>query len=665
MNKIIGLNEQYNINQYKKEYEFSCYIRVERNSIELKFRNFQSSNLNKLIIVFDKTSNPLLCVLNLKNEIVFKYPLSFIIKVYNKLIDKGMMSIVFDVQSESHVVYISKASKEILDHFYLKLQSYIINKGKQRKEEEKKEITIQMENETRKSNELNQKSNFHMGNIKKLNNIMKNYTKNISTLTNNTKINNKISNISNISSIESVTNKKNLNSISYLNEYPIISNFILIYLDKDSLSKLCFLNKSFKLMYDSYISHIKFRNDTPSSMYSRILKRHNNLKEVIFGKGVFLKNDSFKYMEFSLRTLTSIDFSEVTSLNEKTIIRLLNKTSKDLLFISINQYCPYILNLLRYINSVKDLDEIRIKGGNLQLSFEKFLEELNKNNIQYKSDTLPNGNKPILNYYINKEIYSLIIKMRHLRKIHVDLFSLSLIELDLKVDFFSTRRMVFRIENSLIKNFDLSLLNSLSFEYLHITKIKQISFLSSAVNLKYLRIGEFIKCDYLEKKEENENEKYSKDYRIVSFTDSNYNDYHQKNENYIDFDNDYIDIFNTLLFKFQRLEEISFGSFTNDIILKTISLYCKRLTSVHVSSRNITDNGVLNFVVSLDFLVSLDLIGSDYLTGACFVNEEIVNMNSNGKFKLERVLVSLDTYNYNQVNRFLSKFNVYVGNYNS
>lgn len=661
--------------EYLQLYEFSAYVKVEKNGIELSYKNFFKNIVSKLKLAKLKThpnENACFLINNSKNETIFVFPESMITKIYNKNTLNGVMSIVFENGPETFSVFISKTTKEILDHFSQKLIDL-----KEKRENLIKEVQIQTNpkvsfsnNQDKLKKNLNPALAMKLEKKQQLKELYKEYGKEPrpnpkpeGVRSNNNlgikppDLQNKVTNIKGVIPI----NKKQSSFIKgYLLSYPVISFFIFDFLDKENLKKCCILNKQMKDLHDSYMCNLVFRPDTPEKMFIRLLRRFNNITTLDFGNPKNIKNDTIKSMEFSLRSIETLKLSTACGyLNETSLINILKKTSnKSLRVVHFSQYKDCILSILQTIrhdhNSITDL---YLEGPNFAPS--RYLEEINKIGNAFFSMSYSNSNyKLFYNDTINKIILSIISIFNNLTKVSLDSFSLWMIELNYKINFFGTTpTLISKNENksnqinpaSSLSNISFSKLRALSINYLYVDSFKQIKLLSTAIHLEQLCINEIVifksssKMTFSRFYTTNQQQVPKVEYEFLNLEDKEYTDAG------VDYDEDYLDVFSYFFSKLKKITLVSFGSFANSQILKIMTLYWKSLLAIQISSLKINDDDIRNLLLNCKLLNNLDLRGCFNVTGDCF----ITGMTDKDFVNLKQVKLSITSHNYFRIINYL------------
>ena len=260
MNKIISIN---------------CYIKIEKNGIEIKNKLLDNRDLLMMSINYNKykykngniIEAEIIEIRTKKNDLIFSFNKKDIIKINDKFSNDGKLTIIINKGKDKIIIFISKSTKELIDSFTNKLTNNNNNN----------------ENNIKIKSNLNNSENIFINNIK---NKKRQYHQQYAKIHNKNKINLK-QNL-NPNKIEPEKNEIFIT----LNDFPDYLTFIIFdYLDKKTLlSKISLLNHQIKSYCDYYINSIIIRDDTPNEIFNKILIRFKNSKQLIFGKAKNFKN---------------------------------------------------------------------------------------------------------------------------------------------------------------------------------------------------------------------------------------------------------------------------------------------------------------------------------------------------------------------------------------
>jgi len=351
---------------WKKINEFSCYVKIEKNGIEIKNKLHLLNSFSKIIYLIYKDENTieqhLIKVVNYRDEEFFRFNKTEIQQIFSKIINEGKITIIIKRLKESYVIFIFKTTQEILEHFI----KYLIvapdknlknDKNEKNEKNEKTEKTEKNEktenlmktntfnesNKSKNSNFLN-KMNFKLNQKRKFKDLYTNYN-NSNTLCDIEKPKPKIP----------LFNKFNKLSFD-------IHDCIREYLDEKSLLSLALTSRQIKKYFDFTKQILFFKNDTPAHIYKCLLSRFQNLTILKFGNGKYLKNETFRFFEGNLKFLKIFEMSKIINLNEKTITKLLSRIKNNILekiFLNIELEC--LSNVLVFIEYFfKNLNEINL-----------------------------------------------------------------------------------------------------------------------------------------------------------------------------------------------------------------------------------------------------------------------------------------------------------------
>ena len=607
---------------FKKIIEFSAYIKLERNGIKIENKFLQQSNLVNLKInhnqykYIDQSIKEIdaLEIRSKKGDMIFHCNIKDIIKINDKFIYEGKLTLIIQIKEDKIILFISKSTKELLDAFISKITG---------KTPETKDLSSKNKNVNNSNNNnilLKNKRRFHELYAAKHN----------KNTYNNPKMRIESNNYNNEKVINNLLFLKNKNEKNkFIIDFPDYLLFIIFeYLSKKILlSKVSLLNKELKKYSDSYIESLIIRDDTPKESFNRIINRFKNLKDLTFGKAKNFKNQNLKYFNCSLHNLERLDISQIENLNDHSIKTLFSRMKGiKVQSIKLNYFLESLYSALLYANQFfKNLNELTLYRKPF-LQDEKYLNE--------KFIKFPKY------YHINlfKTILNILNSREHKLKI-LNIFAFYMPNLN---------------ENDLIfKN-----LIELSFDLLMINHIKNLKIFSNCENLISFKIGDIIIKDNIVKNEPvfyyiNLNEINQQ--LINNLNEQNINNLNQE----IDFDNDYIDIFSKIFYKMKNLKKIEFGSFLTDDLCKLISIHLLNLEKVNFSSNYITDEGIKLILISCKNIKELNLMNCLKFLGSCFFDIHSQDFPIN----LKKAQFSISTYNYYHVINFLRSKGIKAENY--
>ena len=450
---------------FKKIIEFSAYIKLERNGIKIENKFLQQSNLVNLKInhnqykYIDQSIKEIdaLEIRSKKGDMIFHCNIKDIIKINDKFIYEGKLTLIIQIKEDKIILFISKSTKELLDAFISKITG---------KTPETKDLSSKNKNVNNSNNNnilLKNKRRFHELYAAKHN----------KNTYNNPKMRIESNNYNNEKVINNLLFLKNKNEKNkFIIDFPDYLLFIIFeYLSKKILlSKVSLLNKELKKYSDSYIESLIIRDDTPKESFNRIINRFKNLKDLTFGKAKNFKNQNLKYFNCSLHNLERLDISQIENLNDHSIKTLFSRMKGiKVQSIKLNYFLESLYSALLYANQFfKNLNELTLYRKPF-LQDEKYLNE--------KFIKFPKY------YHINlfKTILNILNSREHKLKI-LNIFAFYMPNLN---------------ENDLIfKN-----LIELSFDLLMINHIKNLKIFSNCENLISFKIGDIIIKDNMAKNE--------------------------------------------------------------------------------------------------------------------------------------------------------------------
>ena len=587
---LIGMNKIISIN---------CYIKIEKNGIEIKNKFLDNRDLLMMSINYNKykykngniIEAEIIEIRTKKNDLIFSFNKKDIIKINDKFSNDGKLTIIINKGKDKIIIFISKSTKELIDSFTNKLTNNNNN-----------------ENNIKIKSNLNNSENIFINNIK---NKKRQYHQQYAKIHNKNKINLK-QNL-NPNKIEPEKNEIFIT----LNDFPDYLTFIIFdYLDKKTLlSKISLLNHQIKSYCDYYINSTIIRDDTPNEIFNKILIRFKNSKQLIFGKAKNFKNQNIKNLNGNLKQLEFLDISQIENLNDYSIRSLFSRTKiEKITTLKLNFYLECLYSALIYIfEFYKNLNNLYILK-----------------NFDFTKQNLSNLSKFPKYYHNNifKILNRILISKEHkINKLNIFIYNCIQIE---------NNEIIFK--NLIELNIDLLL----------ISEIKNLKIFYFCNNIKNFKIGE-IAIKNFEKNEPN-----------LNFIEFN-NNYDMNQLEQIDFDNDYIEIFSKIFFYMKNVEFICFGNFLNDEICKIISIYCKKLEGFNFKSKLITDEGIkLILQTNKNTIKEINLMECSRFLGNCFFE---LNNNNEFPINLNKAIFSISTHNFYHVINFLRNKNVKAQNY--
>jgi hypothetical protein len=664
-NKSDNSSKKLDFSSYKKIIDFSCYVKIERNGINIDAKNLTSALSKILLIEFgyknpaNSSENKSIYKVQLKNSSdveFFIFEITNIERIIDKLISEGKMTIVVLQGKDRFTIFLFKTTKEILSNFINHIER----------------LRIQITNNSQKNSTQNSTSlnlNPGIGKDDKINPNPLNKKRKLQELYNKQSSHSNTSGNLQLKKFKKSHDENDhvkilKRKINLLDLSEDLAHNLFEYVDHQSLSKVSLLSKECKIMYDKYIEKLKLRDDIPSRSFNNLLNRFPNLKRICIGEGKYLKNENFKYFDVDLKNLNSIDLSEITNFNELSIRKLFSKTKSVKIFdVKINFFLESITSAIIYIqeffSNINDLSVIA------QFNC-KNIESILKNLEKYPRVFHPNNFNTLCDIIHTKQ---------HLKNLSLYLFNIA----NLKNEFYPN---TWAKGVSSTGNFLLSKLKILSINILVIDKVKDLKFLSSAINLEQLSINEIVQMQSVvntmilpsepgSNKISNQNKLQnnssaqtwtSKTLKRCNFSDmitipSNLDPEEQFNNLSLDFENDYVEVFISIFSKMKFLTSLSLGDFVNSEILKVISLFCKGIIKLSISSGNINDDHIKEMLNQCTRLAELDLRGCQDILGCCFTEIDIF------PFNLKKVKLSLVSFNFYNLIQFLKNKGVHAENF--
>lgn len=591
----------------KKIIEFSAYVKIEKNGLEIKNKLLTQNTISYVIITENKykladTTNSLnvVEVRNKNRDFIFGCKVKEIIRCIDRFIAEGKLTLMATKEKDRYSIFISKSTKELLDAFIEKLFVKPEEKKTNPKPTQKSsDYPLTIVNKKRKFHELYQ--NKHGFVLKKQIPVDKNFN---------------------------ITKSEPQYRFDQFPNYLLY--LIFEYLDKKSLfTKVALLNKDLKKSSDAYVERLTIRDDTPSSAFNKILSRFQNTKYLSFGRGKNFKNEIIRNLTSSLRSLEILDISHIENINDASIKKLLSKTTVlKLKKISVNFNVESLYTCLIYLlQFCKGLQSLNIQSNKLDFS-QKTLDYLAKFPRIYR-----------------KEIFNTIT--------HI-LMSADHTELSEFNTFLFNSMNIY--EKGVFKN-----LTTLHIDMLMIEKVKNLQILYNCDRLVNLKLSTIVIKEVFENPQTRSNE--------VKFNYINFSSEVQKaNSNEeapteemlealsIDFENDYLEVFGKIFYYMStNLRSISLGNFVNDELCSLIGGYLKNITYLDISSDQITDEGIKVILFSCKQITEVDLSDCTRFLGNAFFDTEIPS--------LKKSRTSITTHNFYHVINFLRSKGIQADNY--
>jgi hypothetical protein len=598
---------------------------------EMKFSNLEPNSLCKILLVQfskkeekDKTYFYIL-MQNPSNQRIYQLDTIQILRIIDKQIEQGKLTIIVKKFNDQIIVFFHKTTKEILDNFLNQIKKCkqgnveIIDLDIDKKNGNQIPAIIENNKKRKFTNFYNNNANFSNFNNKIMNKSEKQIT-NIVYQNPNIQAGKKFKEQKS-AIVPEIKTKINLLTLPYC-----IHNLMLEYLDRNSLIRLTLVNREAKNVFDSHIENLHFKDDTPSNMFFTLMKRfQQNLKEIYFNKARTIKNENFKNFILKLEKLEFLEISHLSKLNESSIKKLISRgTLPHLKGIKLNFNMESLFSALICLNqSFKELEKLDLYSPFSYKKLHIIFDNLEKNSLIH-----------------NDSFYKLLSETLEAKKM-LNSFKIFIL------NFLQVPKACFG--NSLKK------LLVLEIDILIVRRLSEIRIFGNADSLKSLKITEILVIDKCGQETVINSNNFKAHYsRIDLETYHNMiNNYLLSNSNIIDetnnqlnnlsltdeFDNDYIEIFNSIFSKLQQLESLSLGQFVNPNLLKIISLYLKNLTNITISSNRISDEHfslVLQNCVKLNYI---DLRNSIYIYGNCFL-DNILPSN------LKLIETSIESHNF-------------------
>lgn len=663
----IGLNLSYDINDWIVVSQMNVFCKVNKNGMELKFKNFDSSKLCsiKLVKSISKTndtgnsnnsSNTInsnvkdgFIIIVYNSIIVFKYPLAMLSGVIKKFINEGKMSFVFKFEPsnnfnigssnnpDSHCIFIYKSTLQILENFDKTLNAYMTNK-----------LDFKNNNNQSTSNINNNSNNINTNNTSTQSLVSLKQTK-INSLFNKTKsISLMPSNLATNTSIKSnppiKQNKLNI-MMKIIYKYPAILQHILQYTPLKTLNNIPLINKHFKRVFEKSITKIEFFKDTPQNMFHKILLKYNTIQKLSFNYSKNLNITNIRKFNFKLNCIKEINLSLIKNLSVDGLISLLkrvNNKTLERITIEQNLFSSEIFDFLSYSN-FRVLKSVELTDIEMKAVFRNC-------NAVRKSELLRNYlNNVLLSSCVVRDVKLIIYlleirkKFRLVKEIMVNVLNFSYFSNDNNDDEDNTYKyLAFKFLNKNL-NIDFSLLTILEINMLVIENSESIKILQTAVNLKQLAIREIVIFGFIDKKHQEQitelnmpqntstiEIKKDNPYLLLQRTYTTilkednisleyYNQHMLINNNDNNLFEELIDSFNLILNKFKLLEKIELGSFCNNHIVKILS-FMKQLKEIKIYSNEIDDENVFSILNNCNLLTKLDLINSYNISSLPFTS---------------------------------------------
>lgn len=612
----------------EKILNFSGYVKVEKNGIEIKNKLLNSTMVSQIVILKKIYKDPekeikLLSIETKKAESVYSFELSALTKIVDRFSDQGKLTLMFQIKKDKYNIFISKSTKELLDNFVKTLRLHSGTNA----------VTVPSQvpnNSNTQSNSLQQpatggKRKFHELYQKK-NNI------------NQFKTYKEIPQDQIIPGIFYNQGKK------YLSEFPYQLLYqIFVYLDRPTFfTKVPFLNKEFKVIADSFIKEIKIKDDTPDSALVKIIKRFKNVKMIKFGKAKNFKNQTIRNLDVGLKQLEKVDMSEIKKLNKDYIRAFFHKMNSKLVNeLKLNFCLESLEDALYYI--------------------EDFFVNLKKLSLDYSGYdyTQTDLNSVAVNTkFYHPNLYRAIILMLFNKKKHPLFKSL---EIFLWNNTFNIEKLVWSSTlyppEEEYSPYIFQGLECLSIDLILVYEVKDLNIFCNCEKLKEFRLGQIA----IKSRKPNLTGNYS--LTLIERTNLLIR-YYKEEElegnpegDTFDFENDPLEVFGKIFYRMKNLIRLSLGSFLTDDLCKIISLYLKNIEIIQFNSDLVTDNGIKEVLLGCKKIRHLDLDGCSRFNGSCFYDQRMDFSN------LKRGIFSITTHNFYIVLNYLRQKGIKVENY--
>ena len=602
----------------KRIIEFSCYIKLEKNGIEVKSKLMQSNTIAYLGLYENKIENgnqpPILTeVLEIRNknkELVYFCNKQNIIRVIDKFIYEGKLTILIAKDKDKFSIFVSKSTKELIDAFLNKLNG-------NRSQDSNNTISNTISTNVNKAPlNINRKRKYHE--------LLKEKQNQLHNLPGKAAKQLPLHQMMNIT-IKNEHRYKFVDFPDYL--YLLIFEF----LDKRTImTKVSLINKELKGISDNYVEKLTIRDDTPSQIFNKLLVRFKRIKTLVFGKAKNFKNEIIKNLDTSLKNLECLDMSQVQNLNDTMIKRLFSKTNvKKLTTLRMNYYLESLRNgyfyILDFFTNLKSLEIINYSFDHTSI---KSLNQIAKFPRYYGSQ-------------IFQPLIQILLSNRHsLSQLHIFVFNAY-------INVIPKDKCIF------------SKLTHLTINLLLIEKVKQLQIFYNCSNLIEFSI------DSIAIKDTSTNEP---NFLYADFTNTIIPEGNNGNNMEIDdqaletlsidFENDYLEVFGKIFyFMKDNLKYLTLGSFVTDDLCKYISIYLKNLRYVSFSSDKVTDNGIKVIMSECKEISEVNFDGCTRLWGSFFfdLGDQIQN--------LKKATLSIQTYNYYHVINYLKGRGIEAENY--
>lgn len=630
-----------NLLSTKSIIEMLSFLRIEIDGTEIK-NNLLQSNIQHCIRLVDNTYKLEDKKTEIKTEFeikkknkegqkIFSCNLKDIYRIIDKQSNEGKLTILIEKDRKKYNIMIFKSTKEVIEHFLVKLLSAksnltknINNNTSLQLKQSDKPVSNNMAFNKSDSNNI-KRSNVY--NKRKFNELYKKQKSDINlkrkTNKNDEILSLNVKDLNLYKDIKRIKKEVSFQCIYLCEVFPDYLTYqIFNYLDlKSLLWKVSLINKEMKKICDSYIDKIKLKDDTPNEVFHRILSRFSYTRKIILGKAKNFNNSNIKEMIGSLKYLQCLDISNLENINDKSIHRLLVKTKGvNILSLKLNAYLDSLHTALCYC-----------------LSFYKNMTELSLINNKF---TPTEKNLQIVSQdtrYYRRELIETIIKLlksnvHHIKKLNLFIYNGVSSYTHVPINSCPFKNLIeLSIDIMIIKEIkELQILNHC--EKLEKFKLGEIVIQSQANILNYIDIEEILEKQYALNEEEGEE---------------------------IDFDNEPTEVFGKIFYYMKSLKEINFGNFVTNEICQLISVYLKKLEKITISSKKIRDIAFKQILLNCKEIKEIDLRGSDRFLGDCFFeipSDEFPPKLSKAKF-------SVQSYNFYHVTNLLIQKGIEAENY--
>ena len=327
----------------KRLLQFNCYVKIEVNGIEIKNKLFSSTSLSSISLIeklteYEGHPPALLYILEIRNknkDVIHQSNINDIYRIMDKLINEGKLTLLISTNKDKVNIFISKSTFELLNSLLTQIKQTKTQPTPTPPVNEVNSANLPQLPKPMHALSNNNKRKYHeLIHKTKATSIQPNAPLSSSHLIHKQLkpvpvshfIKTKFAQQQQQQKLKQISSRQHIN---YMLMFPIdLIYTIFMYIDnKTIINKISILSKQFKTYSDDYIEQLVIRDDTPSTIFNKIICRFNKTKTLIFGKAKHFSNKIIKCLDIDLKHLINLDISNIDTLNEQMLKRLFSKTN--------------------------------------------------------------------------------------------------------------------------------------------------------------------------------------------------------------------------------------------------------------------------------------------------------------------------------------------------